>query len=166
MKYPSFKDSWTYYYHDLDNKKWDLASYNIIVKTITEPEQLIAFNETIPEIIVKNAMLFMMRQHIQPMWEDPHNCQGGYISFKIANKSVFHIWKSLVYALCGETLFVKKEINAFANGLSISPKKTFCIIKIWLSDCQYKDSALNPILHLNTEDIKFTPFAETDMIKK
>lgn len=64
MKYPHLKDSWTYYYHDMDNKKWDISSYNIIIKNITDPEQLIAMNETIPEIIVKNAMLFMMRQHI------------------------------------------------------------------------------------------------------
>lgn len=165
MKYPSFKDGWTYYYHDLDNKKWDISSYHIIIKNITDPEQLVAINETIPETIVKNAMLFMMRNHIQPVWEDPHNCQGGYLSFKIPNKIVFYIWKSLVYALCGETLFVDKDINAFVCGLSISPKKTFCIIKIWLSDCQYQSAIMTPILHLNTEDVKFTPFANTDMVR-
>lgn len=163
MKYPSFKDSWTYYYHDLDNKKWDITSYHIIIKNITDPEQLVAINETIPETIVKNAMLFMMRNHIQPMWEDPYNCKGGYLSFKIVNKSVPYIWKSLIYALCGETLFVDKTINDFVNGISVSPKKSFCIIKIWLSDCQYKDVVLNPIPQLNSEDVKFTPFAETDM---
>lgn len=78
---------------------------------------------------------------------------------------MYHIWKSLVYALCGETLFVDKEVNSFANGLSISPKKTFCIIKIWLSSCQHKDAIINPIMNLNPEDVKFTPFAETDMVR-
>lgn len=163
MKYPRFKDSWTLYHHDLDNKSWSISSYHIIIKNITDPEQLVAINETIPEIIVKNAMLFMMRNTIQPVWEDPRNCNGGYISFKIINKSVHNIWKSLVYALCGETLFIDKNINSYVNGISISPKKVFCIIKIWLSDCQYQDAVLNTILHLNTEDIKFTPFANTDM---
>ena len=166
MKYPNFKDGWTYYYHDLDNKKWDILSYHIIIKNITDPEQLIAINETIPEIIVKNVMLFMMRQHIQPIWEDPNNCQGGYMSLKIMNKTVPYIWKSLVYGLCGETLFTDKEANAAVNGISISPKKTFCIIKIWLRDCGYKDAVLNPIMHLDYENVKFTPFAETDMLRQ
>ena len=85
--------------------------------------------------------------------------------FKIANKTVYHIWKSLVYGLCGETLFTDKEANACVNGLSISPKKTFCIIKIWLSHCQHKEAVLNPIMQLNHEDVKFTPFAETDMVR-
>jgi len=164
MPYPRFKDGWTLYNHDLDNKKWDLASYNIIIKNITDPEQLIAINETIPETIVKNAMLFMMRQSIPPLWEDPHNCQGGYLSFKIMNKSVHPIWKSLVYGLCGETLFVDPIVNTFVTGISISPKKTFCILKIWLSNCEYQTAKMNTIMYLNTEDVKFTPFANTDML--
>ena len=163
-KYPKFKDGWNLYYHDADNKNWDLGSYTLILNDIRDPEQLISINETIPENIVRNAMLFVMRNNIQPIWEDEKNRHGGYLSFRIPNKTVFHNWKSIFYGLCGETLFKEDSVNSKINGISISPKKTFCIIKLWMSSCDCKDAELNPILHLNTTDTKFTPFSETDAV--
>jgi hypothetical protein len=66
----------------------------------------------------------------------------------------------LVYAVCGETLFQKPDDNGFINGLSISPKKTFCIIKVWLSEFANRDSPFTPIYNLSTtpEDMKYTAF--------
>jgi hypothetical protein len=159
--YLPFKDKWNLYYHATDDTKWDLQSYTLIMKDIYEPEQLISINESIPENIVKNTMLFVMRKPILPIWEDERNRTGGYISFKIINKYILPIWKSIFYATCGETLFKTREHNQYVNGISISPKKVFCIIKIWLSDCNYKDSEFNPITYLSTTEIKFTPFSET-----
>ena len=33
------------------------------------------------------------------------------------------------------------------NGITISPKKQFCIIKIWMSDCDNKESSIFDKLH-------------------
>ena len=51
-------------------------------------EEVIALYNSIPPAMVKNCMLFLMRQNIKPMWEDPNNKQGGCFSFKVGNKNV------------------------------------------------------------------------------
>ena len=78
-------------------------------------------------------MLFIMKEGITPLWEDIHNRNGGCFSYKINNKFVAQIWKDLSYSLMGETLTEKELFNNNINGITISPKKNFCIIKIWLT---------------------------------
>ena len=116
-----------------------MSGFMKIVENIDHVEILIALNETIHENIVKHCMLFVMRSHITPMWEDPYNRNGGCFSYKVLNKHVNLIWKKLFYALCGETLAIEKKNNSFINGITISPKKNFCILKIWMKDCSLQD---------------------------
>ena len=130
---------WDLYYHLPHDKNWDLNSYKKIMEDIDSVEKVIAIHETVHENIVKNCMLFIMRTGITPMWEDPLNRTGGCFSFKVINKQVYAVWESLFYALCGETLCVDKKHNSLINGITISPKKNFCIIKIWLKNCTVQD---------------------------
>ena len=130
---------WNLYYHLPTDKKWDLNSYKLIMGNIDIVNKLIALNETLPENIVKHCMLFVMREGITPMWEDKKNRNGGAFSFKVINKQVHSVWKSLFYALCGETLAIDKKFNSSINGITISPKKNFCIIKIWMASCNLQD---------------------------
>ena len=133
---------WNLYYHLPHDKNWDISSYKIIMDNINTVEQLIAINEGLPENIVKHCMLFVMRKGITPMWEDPKNRTGGCFSFKVANKQVPAVWKTLFYALCGETLCVDTKFSKLMNGITISPKKNFCIVKIWLENCSQQDPAI------------------------
>lgn len=130
---------WDLYYHLPHDKNWNVSSYKKILEEIDNVEKLIAINEVIPENIIKNCMLFVMRKGITPMWEDPKNRKGGCFSFKVINKQVHAVWKSLFYSMCGETLCVDKKHNPLINGITISPKKNFCIIKIWLENCSVQD---------------------------
>jgi hypothetical protein len=130
---------WDLYYHLPHDKKWDLSSYKFIEKNISSLELLIGLNETIPEKIVKNCMMFVMKSGIAPMWEDKQNRDGGCFSFKVINKMVYDVWKHLFYSLCGETLCINKDHNQYINGITISPKKSFCIVKIWLKNCDIQD---------------------------
>lgn len=133
---------WNLYYHLPSDKKWDLSSYHIILGNIDTVEIVIAITQAISENIVKYCMLFVMRDGITPMWEDPKNRNGGCFSFKVINKQVCSVWKSLFYAICGETLFINKEYNKLVNGITISPKKNFCIVKVWLLNCSIQDPNL------------------------
>jgi len=132
-------DKWNLYYHLPHDKKWDLTSYKLIIGNIDNAEKLIAINETLPENVVKNCMLFVMRDGITPMWEDKKNRNGGCFSFKVPNKQVMLVWRSLFYSICGETLCIEKNHNQFINGITVSPKRNFCIIKVWLRDCSLQD---------------------------
>ncbi len=136
-------DKWNLYYHSPYNKIWDdISGFIKIVENIDHIEMLIALNEMIPENIIKHSMLFVMRKNITPLWEDLSNRNGGCFSYKVINKHVSVIWKKLCYALCGETLAIEKSHNSFINGITISPKKNFCIIKIWMKDCSLQDPSM------------------------
>jgi Eukaryotic initiation factor 4E len=135
----SLLDKWNLYYHLPHDKNWALSGYTIIMDSIDTIEKVIALNETIHENIVKNCMLFVMRDGITPMWEDPRNRNGGCFSYKVINKSVPEVWKNLFFGLSGESLCVDDSHNKHINGITISPKKNFCIIKIWLDTANLQD---------------------------
>lgn len=147
---------WDLYYHLPNDTDWKLSSYKTIDKDITTVNHLIHVNEYLSEKIVKYCMLFVMRSGITPMWEDPKNRKGGCFSYKVLNKYVYDIWKALFYSLCGETLCKKIEYSKLLNGITISPKKNFCIVKIWLCDCSLQDpSEIIEIPNLSTQGCLF-----------
>ena len=149
-------DNWNMYYHLPDDKQWDLDSYKYIAHNIETLEEIISINEKIPEKIVKHCMLFVMRNGITPMWEDKRNRLGGCFSYKVVNKLVYDVWKMLCYSLCGETLCKDVSKTHLINGITISPKKNFCIVKIWLSDCSMQDpDVLIPIANLSKQGCLF-----------
>ena len=57
---------------------------------------------------------------------------GGCFSFKVNNSDVYKTWTQLSYLLTGETLSNNHKLQEKITGITISPKKTFCILKIWL----------------------------------
>ena len=149
-------DNWNMYYHLPDDKQWDLDSYKYIAQNIQTLEEIISINEKIPEKIVKHCMLFVMRKGITPMWEDKRNRLGGCFSYKVVNKLVYDVWKMLCYSLCGETLCKDVSKTHLINGITVSPKKNFCIVKIWLSDCSMQDpDVLIPIANLSKQGCLF-----------
>jgi hypothetical protein len=151
---------WDLYYHLPHDKNWDVSSYKCIANNIQSLEQLIAINEALSEKIVKHCMLFVMRSGITPMWEDVRNRNGGCFSFKVINKQVHEVWKTLFYALCGESLCIDKENSVYLNGITISPKKSFCIVKVWLKDYSLQDpSILTPITNLSKQGCLFKKHA-------
>jgi hypothetical protein len=87
-------------------------------------------------------MLFLMIEGIKPTWEDPKNRNGGCFSYKITNKHVLDVWKDLTFALTGGCISSNRAFVKAVTGITISPKKNFCIVKIWLSNCEFQDATL------------------------
>ena len=105
-------------------------------------EEAVAITETLPELLIKNCMLFIMREGISPVWEDPKNRHGGCFSYKIANKNVTDVWKDMSYTLMGGSISNDPSFVSSVTGITISPKKNFCIIKIWLTDCKNQNPTI------------------------
>ena len=131
-------DKWVLWAHLPHDTDWPLKSYKKIME-FTTIEEVIALYQALPEKLVKNCMLFLMREGITPTWEDKKNRDGGCFSFKIPNKIVPSIWKRLSYVLTGETISNDNKLLRVVNGITISPKKSFCIIKIWTSNCIHQN---------------------------
>jgi hypothetical protein len=133
------RNKWNLFYHLPNNSDWSLNSYVPVMENIENADSILLLNEKISDIVVKNCMLFVMKQGITPLWEDPENRNGGCFSYKILNKHVYDIWKQLFFLICGESLFTDKDYNDNVNGITISPKKNFCIIKIWMKTTTHQD---------------------------
>jgi translation initiation factor 4E len=137
-------DTWTLWAHLPHDTDWSLKSYKKIL-TFNSVEKAISIIETLPIKMIKNCMLFLMREGIKPTWEDEKNRKGGCFSYKVSNKAVGTTWKNISYSLVGEALS-KKPISKDINGITISPKKNFCVIKIWMANCKCQDpSYINQI---------------------
>ena len=139
-------DSWILWAHLPHDTDWGLKSYMKIYEFNTV-EQAITITETLPPVLVTNCMLFLMRKGINPIWEDERNRNGGCFSYKIPNKDVPDAWKQLSYSLVGETMSDNNKLLSHINGITISPKKNFCIIKVWLANCSFQDAAVIREVH-------------------
>ena len=123
-------DVWSLYFHDPYDMNWDANSYKFIT-TISSVEDFVNIYKAFEDLWLR-GMFFIMREHIMPRWEDENNINGGCLSFKV-NKQDFNDKLFEVAALIlGETMGKTDITSMNINGLSISPKKNFCIIKIWM----------------------------------
>lgn len=143
-KYP-LKYEWAFYSHLPHDTDWTLNSYKRVFD-MSSLEDAISLFEHIPKIVVERCMLFVMKSHIKPIWEDPLNKDGSCFSFKVAEDKVYDMWKSIHYLMIGGQLGAHiKSFSDKINGISISPKKGFCIIKIWMETKEFTDpSIFNP----------------------
>jgi hypothetical protein len=124
--------------HDTD---WSLKSY-IKLYDFNTVEQTVSVTEMLPPKLVMNCMLFLMREGITPIWEDVRNRNGGCFSYKVNNKDVQDCWRQLTYVLVGNSISSNKALLPVVNGITISPKKNFCIVKIWLGNCKYQNAVV------------------------
>lgn len=63
-------DEWVLWAHLPHDTNWSLTSYKHIY-TFTCVEEVISVLEKLPNELVSNCMLFIMRKGINPVWEDP-----------------------------------------------------------------------------------------------
>tara|TARA_B100000927_G_scaffold276815_1_gene257925 strand:+ start:606 stop:1103 length:498 start_codon:yes stop_codon:yes gene_type:complete len=134
----TLSDKWTLWAHLPHDTDWSEKSY-IKINDIETVEDAKLLYEKIPDDIVLNCMLFLMLDDVLPMWEDKNNCKGGCFSYKIKNCNVFNTWWDLVFCLLGKTISSDNDFIKNITGITISPKKNFCIVKIWLKTCEYKN---------------------------
>ena len=133
---------WDLWFHSITNTSWDKSSYQKIytINSILDYRVII---DIFKQNHYQNGMFFIMKSGVFPNWEDPSNRLGGCLSFKISSNRLIRDWNSiLLRCLKGEIL---KKNNNTINGLSISPKKEFNIIKIWFSeDTNYNELYIPP----------------------
>jgi hypothetical protein len=125
-------NNWCLWYHSIKDNSWSIDSYKNIAK-VTSLFDYKVLQETIKSHHLYNGMLFLMKDNIYPVWEDPENREGGSLSFKIPCQNVKEEWDNVLLYCITEALTMN---NDNINGISISPKKEFNILKIWLRQCK------------------------------
>jgi hypothetical protein len=109
------------------------------MKEINTVESINALNEAIPEYLLYNCMFFCMKSGIAPMWEDAKNRDGGCFSYRVANTDVSTAWRKLLATMCANSLTTGAKYESHINGITISPKKRFSVIKIWMDTCSFQN---------------------------
>ena len=140
QQHHALSSGWTLWGHLPHDTDWSLTSY-IKLYDFNTVEQAVSVTEMLPPKLVMNCMLFLMREGITPIWEDVRNRNGGCFSYKVSNKDVQDCWRQLTYVLVGNSISSNKGLLPTVNGITISPKKNFCIIKIWMSNCDNQNPA-------------------------
>jgi len=138
IEFHNLKSKWNLWAHLPQDPDWTVKSYKKIYQ-FKNVEEAIGITESLPDGLVKNCMLFIMKDGISPMWEDPKNRNGGCFSYKVSNKNVFEVWRDLTYVLIGETVSSNIPFVNSVTGITISPKKNFCIVKIWMTNCDHQN---------------------------
>tara|TARA_B110000285_G_C15101526_1_gene605290 strand:+ start:1593 stop:2096 length:504 start_codon:yes stop_codon:yes gene_type:complete len=141
INHHNLNEKWTLWAHLPDNIDWSLKSY-IPIYTFKTVEEMMMITETVPNVLVENCMLFMMKDGIKPTWEDVQNRNGGSFSYKISNNVVSKVWKELIYSVVGLSVSSNIGFACSVSGITISPKKNFCIVKIWMSDCKHQNPGI------------------------
>jgi hypothetical protein len=123
---------WTFYFHDPDDNNWTLESYKRLGDVSSVEEMWTVLKATTK--YSQTGMFFVMREHVFPCWDDANNIDGGCLSIKVPIDAVPSTWEYLVKRTLGETLVVDPKKWESLNGISVSPKRGFCIFKLWMSD--------------------------------
>lgn len=151
-----FQNKWIVYFHDYMDTNWNRESYEKLV----ELNNVIDF-WTVYHVIkdkLSLGMFFFMKDTIFPKWDDNENTKMSYVSIKILKANATSFMENILIALMGNTLHVRDP--SLINGISISPKKNFCICKIWINsiDEEHKDVSLYDIPSDYYGDVVFNNF--------
>lgn len=116
--------------HDIHSKDWNLSGYNNLC-TISNVSQFWKLFNNIEKIGYRVNNFFLMKEGTDPLWEHENNRNGGVCSFKSDIESSIKIYEDLcVKMICNCLVNNPDDIN----GISVSPKNNWAIIKIWNKD--------------------------------
>jgi hypothetical protein len=154
---------WTMYFHSPEETKWTLNTF-INLGSMKSWRDFWSVIETLKADSLSDGMFFLMRDPIPPLWENHQNIRGGSYSIRVQKRDAGEVY--ITYAISAMLANMCKESTNQINGISISPKKGFNIIKIWNIDAvKYK---LPTDIHLLCKEIKqddviYTPFVQKKM---
>lgn len=155
--------SWTLYFHSPEETKWTLNTFISLGSMKTWKDFWTVIN-TLDQESFSNGMFFMMRDPVPPLWENHQNIRGGYYSFRCQKKDASEIYIDYIIAAMINQL--TKHSSHMINGLSISPKRGFNIIKVWNTNAQIFNKTSDLQYNFNSvveNDVIYTPFVQKKM---
>jgi hypothetical protein len=154
--------SWTLYFHEPEDKSWSIDSYRRICN-IPSWELLGSVLREMGQHRTVNGMMFAMQGDTSPLWENKANIRGGCYCLKVSRKAAAETYQRyLVAAALGLITIGENPIV----GVTMSPKKGFCIIKLWNTNAKAFNKATDiAILHeeVKVEEILYRPHTDQKM---
>lgn len=152
---------WTLYFHSPQETKWTLNTFTSLGSMKTW-YQFWSIVEALQSESFSDGMFFLMRDPSPPLWESHHHIRGGCYSFRCQKKDAADVYLTYIVAAMLDALSVPANR---INGISISPKRGFNIIKVWNADAQafHGPVDLEVVSSIKDNDIIYTPFVQKKM---
>lgn len=152
--------SWTVYFHEPADPSWTVDSYKRI-QTASSWEGLGVLLKELGPHKTTNGLLRIMKGSFSPLWENRENIHGGSYCLKISRRNALEVFQRYVVA-AGLGACAKDPDNEIV-GVTISPKKGSCIIKIWnLNAKRFGDPSNLNLLHDEVRENEILYRAHTD----
>lgn len=154
-------DSWSLRFHDPFDNDWSKRSYKPLYE-ISTIQNYWEVNELLKDKM-EMGMFFLFRENVFPLWDDENNAEGGALSMKILKTDAYNCWLDLTIKMLSENLIKEKyrDLTYLINGISVVPKKTFCILKIWVKTTELKEPEKFNILDKYHGKVLFAPWKTT-----
>ena len=142
---------WALWFHH-DPNDWKITGYTKLTtfSTLEEYANIMTRLQNVESI--KTINLYLFRENIEPIWEDPANANGGNWSIKEPIDSGYDLWRLVADKIVTETLLIQEhvvqhranlDINGTINGISINNKQPLnTIVKICVSDRKVSNQLL------------------------
>ena len=155
-----FNDTWKLFFHDPSDSDWTMESY-VALGVISNTDDFWAATNTIAPHIA-SGMFFLMREHVFPCWDDTYNIDGGCYSVRVPRANARDAMIDMMIATLGETLLSEEHRSKWdmINGISISPKNAFNVIKIWMGKGDPVDYEHLWLPASRTKDVLYTKFRD------
>ena len=155
--------SWTVYFHSPEETKWTLNTF-VSLGSMKTWHQFWSIMEVLKTESFSDGMFFLMRDPAPPRWESHYHIRGGCYSFRCQKKEAADVYLTYIIAamLGGAATSDDNKIN----GISISPKRGFNIIKVWNTDAQkfsQPSTLCTSISTVKESEIIYTPFVQKKM---
>jgi len=154
---------WTLYFHSPEETKWTLNTF-VSLGSMKTWYQFWAIIDTLKAESLSDGMFFLMRDPSPPLWEHHHHIRGGCYSFRCQKKDASEAFLTYVIAAMFDAVATNSANRV--NGLSISPKRGFNIIKVWNTDAQTYHAPSDLVISIGSvkeSDIIYTPFVQKKM---
>lgn len=153
---------WTLYFHSPEETKWTLNTF-INLGSMKTWQQFWVIMDTLKTDSFSDGMFFLMRDPSPPLWESHHHIRGGCYSFRCQKKDAAEIY--LNYSIASMLGGLSTDPANLMNGISISPKRGFNIVKVWNTDAQKfnQPADLAAISTVREADVIYTPFVQKKM---
>jgi hypothetical protein len=121
-----FDDTWVVYAHDPNDGDWTHASYKMLGIVSCVDDFWSMWNAVEP--LVPRCMLFFMREHVFPSWDDPANIDGCTASVVFPDTQCTSRLLDIPLPAFSERL---GSAVGGVNGVSCAPKKFSSVVKLW-----------------------------------
>lgn len=123
---------WAVWIHPNSSSDWTINGYHkiIIIQTLADFWE---FMNNFKKINYADYQFFIMRNGIEPTWEDPANKNGGASSFKfsVSDHNLLSYWEKICVMTVCEHLYKGNVLSTDVTGISFNMKTDTTVIKIW-----------------------------------